>query len=448
MNFAVPLSRKVVLIIAGIVACAVLTAGITAFVLRHELRWLKTCEAGLQQRDQCRFSAAEELLIAAASISTRFAPTDERRFTSELLLAELYVAVGNFGKADEYLAKAKATAELQNNVQNKLTVMMLVADELFRKAKFEECRNVCLKAYELAEKSEQIKFQIDALFTLTKLDILFLKREDSAEKIREIDMLHTKLKQPTATGVALSVYTAMVAELRARYKTAAMLYGDADRIATYEGRPLAKMKVFIANNSAHFYFLDRNIVRAKNFAMRTLDNCDKDFESYFAGDILQALRNLSAISLAENDLRRARQFGDRELEEVGKRLSHEHPYYGQALAHRAVLQAREGKIEESERDFKAAQEIFEKALGVQNRYSADSLHERAKLQLEKNDLDRSANLCKQAIAMYKAILPNDHPSALATMMTLADVYRKQGKSQMAQAMDTEAHVAFSAAEGK
>lgn len=441
-------SRKIILVIAVALATSLLVAGISVFTLRHELAWLKFCESGLKEREQCLFSAAEKSLTAAATTADNFSPIDDRRFTSYNLLAEMYVAVGNFAKADEYLDKARATADLQNNVQNKLTVMMLMADELYRQAKFDDARQVCLTVLKLAEESKQTTFQIDALFALAKLDILFLKRIEAGEKVQQIDALHTKLKQPATTGVALSVYCALVAELKARYKTAAMLYEDADRIATYEGKALAKMKVLIANNGAYFYLQDRNIARAKNLGMYAMDSCDRNFESYFAGDLLQALRNMSAISLAENDLRRAHQFNERELEEVGKRLSLAHPYYGLALLHRAVLEAHEGKTDDSERDFRAAHEIFEKSLGAKNRYSADALAEKAKVLLERNDLALAADSCKQAIAMYKVILPNDHPSSLLAMMTLVDIYRKQGKPDLAQVLYNEANVALGAADGK
>ncbi len=103
------------------------------------------------------------------------------------------------------------------------------------------------------------------------------------------------------------------------------------------------------------------MVRAKNVGQRALENCDKNFESYFAGNLLHALKNMSSVSLAENDNSSARRFIDRELEEVGKRLSHDHPFYGVALEHRAVLESREGKKKESDKDFKTCQEIFEKS---------------------------------------------------------------------------------------
>ena len=110
-------TRKTIVVIAGSLVSALLIAGISVFMVRHELIWLKTCELGVKERNQCHFSAAEQSLTEAATTAENFPPTDERRFTSYLLLAEMYVATGNFAKADEYLDKAGNTANLQNSSQ-------------------------------------------------------------------------------------------------------------------------------------------------------------------------------------------------------------------------------------------------------------------------------------------------------------------------------------------
>ncbi len=409
---------------------------------------MQNCEAGLAARENCNFSLAEQKLLAAESAATHFSSTDERLYLTDLSLAQMYVALGNFARANEFIEKVRSAADAANNVQNKLTVMSVFADYLYRQAKFDEARKVYTAMVELASKNEQTIFEIDAQIALTKLDIMALKRAEAEERMNTIDSLSLKLKAPTNTGIVLSIYMSLLAELKGRYKTTLYLYENMERIAQNLEKPSSALRLAIANNSCTFYLQDRNLVRAKNVGQRALENCEKNFESYFAGNLLHALRNMSSISLAENDNRRAHQFIDRELEEVGKRLSHEHPFYGVALQHRAVLESREGKHEESDRDFKACQEIFAKSFGEQNRLSADTLLEIARIQLNANDYISSTETCKRAIAMYKAILPNDHPSGLHAMEVLAQNYRKQQKSDLAVALEREVHEAFNAADGK
>ncbi len=50
--------------------------------------------------------------------------------------------------------------------------------------------------------------------------------------------------------------------------------------------------------------------------------------------------------------------------------------------------------------------------------------------------------------MYKAILPNDHPSAMFAMEVLAQNCRKQNKAELAAALEREVREAFGAAENK
>ncbi|HIA51138.1 MAG TPA: tetratricopeptide repeat protein [Candidatus Melainabacteria bacterium] len=441
-------SQKKIILIACVAGGLILTAGISLFSHQHDIVWLKACEEGLKEREHCNFVLAEKKLLDASEAAKHFAENDERRYSSDVALAELYIATGNFSKATEFIERARISADKQNSVQNKLTVLGLRADALSREAKFDEARKVYTEMAESAKNAQQASFQYDALLGLTKLDILFLKREEAEEVIEQIDVLSSKLSEKTEYGIVLSIYTALLAELKGRYKTAFMLYEDANHIVQNIEKPSSALKLLLANNSATYYLQARNTVRAKNLAMRALDNCDKDFDSYFSGHALQALRNLSAVFLEENELRRARQFVDREIDEVGKRLSHEHPYYGLALEHRAVLESREGKVEDSDKDFKSAQDIFEKSFGPKNRFTADTLADIAKLEFEKNNIESAATSCKQAIAIYKVILPYDHPSSLKAMMLLSLIYKRQGRHEMAHALEVEASRGLGASEGK
>lgn len=447
-GFALPFNQKMKLVIACVIVGSLLSAGIGLFIVRHDISWMQNCEAGLAARENCNFALAEQKLLAAASAAAHFSPADERRYLTNLSLAQMYVAIGNFARAKEFIEKIRSAADASNNVQHKLTVMSLFADYLYRQGKFEEARKVYTAMVELAGKNQQTIFEIDTQIALTKLDIMASKRAEAEERMNSIDALNLKLKAPTNTGLVLSIYMCLVAELKGRYKTALQLYENAEHIAQNQNKPSSALILAIANNSCTFYLQDRNLVRAKNIGQRALENCEKNFESYFAGNLLHALRNMSSVSLADNDNRRARQFIDRELDEVGKRLSHEHPFYGVALEHRAVLESREGKKDESDKDFNACQEIFAKSFGVQNRFSADTLLEIARIQLNANDFTSSTATCKRAIAMYKTVLPNDHPSGLRAMEVLAQNYRKQNKSDLAVALEREVHEAFNAADGK
>lgn len=447
-GFALPFNEKMRLVIVCVIVGSLLTGGIALYIVRHDISWMQNCEAGLAARENCNFSLAEQKLLAAASAASHFSPADERRYLTNLSLAQMYVAIGNFARAKEFIEKIRSAADASSNVQYKLSVMSLFADYLYRQAKFDEARKVYTAMVELAGKNQQTIFEIDAQNALTKLDIMASKRAEAEERMNKIDVLNLKLKAPTNTGLLLSIYLCLVVELKGRYKTALQLYENAEHIAQNQNEPSSALRLAIANNSCTFYLQDRNVVRAKNVGQRALENCEKNFESYFAGNLLHALRNMSSISLAENDNRRAHQFIDRELEEVGKRLSHEHPFYGVALEHRAVLESREGKKEEADKDFKACQEIFEKSFGEQNRFSADTLLDIARIQLNANDFSSSVATCKQAIAMYKAILPNDHPSGFRAMEVLAQNYRKQNKSDIAVALEREIHDGFNAADGK
>ena len=436
------------LVIACVLAGFVLTAGITLCFLRHDISWLQNCEAGLAARESCNFPLAEEKLLAAERAASHFSKSDERRYSTNLALAQMYVALGNFARAKGYIDNLRIATDAENNIQNKLTVMSLSGDWLYRQAKFEEARKVYETMIELARKNEQTIFEIDALFALTKMDLLALKRVEADERLQQIEKLHLKLKQPSNTELVLSIYTSLLAELKSRYKTAFELYEEAERIIQNQEKPSSAVSLALANNSCTFYLQSRNVLRAKNVGQRALENCEKNFESYFAGNLLHALRNMASVSLAENDLRRARRFIERETEEVGKRLSHDHPFYGLAVEHRAVLEGREGKKEESEKDFKTCQEIFEKSFGAQSRFSAATLVDIAKIQLDANDVEESSATCKRAVAMYKAILPYDHPSALGAQQVLAQIYRRQNKPALAKSLEDEAAVGIPASEGK
>ncbi len=436
------------LVIVCVLAGFVLTSAVSLYFVRYDISWLQNCEAGLSARESCNFPIAEKRLLEAASAASHFSQSDKRGFSTDLVLAQMYVAIGNFARANEFIEKMRSAADAQSDVQNQLSVMSLHADSLYRQAKFEDACKVYSSMFELAKKNGQTIFEIDAQFALTKIDILFSRRADAEARVQLLEELLTKLKQPTNSGMVLSIYTCLIAELKGRYKTTLLLYEDADRIVQSQAKPSSAVRLSIANNSCTFYLQARNVVRAKNVGQRALENCEKDFESYFAGNLLHALRNMARVSLADNDLVGARKFIEREIEEVGKRLSHDHPYYGLALQHRAVLESREGKKQEAEKDFKACQEIFEKSLGAQNRFSADALVDIAKMQLDANDIQFSSATCKRAIAMYKTFLPNDHPSVLSAGLILAENYRRQDKPAMANALINEANIGFGVADGR
>ncbi len=448
MVFALPFKKKMRLVIVCVLAGFVLTSAVALYIIRYDIIWLQNCEVGLSARENCNFSVAEEKLLEAASAASHFSPPDKRGFSTDLALAQMYVAMGNFARANEYIDKMRSAADADNDVQNQLSVMSLHADCLYRQAKFEEARKVYTSMFDLAKKNEQTIFEIDAQFALTKIDILFSKLPEAEQRVQQLEELLTKLKQPTNSGVVLSIYSWQIAELKGRYKTASQMYSEADRLIQNQEKPSSALRLAIANNSCTFYLQSRNVVRAKNVGQRTLENCEKDFQSYFAGNLLHALRNMASVSLADNDLSRARHFIEREVEEVGKRLSHEHPFYGVALEHRAVLESREGKREEAQKDFKACQEIFEKSISMQNRFIADTLVDIAKIQLDANDIQSSSATCQRAIAMYKTFLPDAHPSVLSAGLVLAENYRRQNKPAMAKVLADAAAVGLSAADGR
>ena len=436
------------LVIVCVLAGFVLSAAIGLYIVRYDISWLQNCQAGLSARESCNFSVAEKKLLEAASAASHFSRTDGRGYSTDLALAQMYVAMGNFPRAKEFIDRMRLAADAENNVQNQLTVMSLHADWLYRQAKFDEARKVYTAMFELARKNEQTIFEIDAQFALTKLDFLFSKRADAEARVQQLEELLPKLKQPTNSAIVLSIYTGLIGELKGRYKTTSNLYEDADRVIQSQQKPSSALRLAIANNSCTFYLQTRNVMRAKNVGRRALDNCDKDFESYFAGNLLHALRNMASVSLAEKDNRRARHFIEREIEEVGKRLSHDHPFYGVALEHRAVLESREGKKKEAEKDFKECQDIFEKSLNAQNRFKADTLLDIARMQLDANDTKSSTATCQRAIAMYKSFLPYDHPSVLSANLVLAENYQRQNKPDLANALIREASIGFGVADGR
>lgn len=442
------LKQKVLLSVSAVICVALLATGAILYFKQRDIIWVQACESGLKARELCRFAEAEKELQVACLNADNFELSDERRYSSNLALAEMYLAMGDFGKADDFLEKARISAEIQNNVQNKLTVMGLRADLLSRKARFDDCRMVYTQMSELAKKTQQTSFEIDALFGLARLDILFLKRPEAEGIIDQIDTLGAKLGEESEYGILLSIYSALISEQKGRYKTTELLYDDAAHIVEHREQPSSSLKLLLGSSRANYYCQARNYVRAKNLAMRVLENSDKNFDSYLAGHSLQALRTLARVYLEESDLRRAAQFIERELEQVGKRLSTDHPYYGVGLVHRAVLENREGKKEESQRDFKAAQKIFVKTLGEKNRFTADTLADMARVEVERNNIEEASMLCKKALAMYRQILPYDHPSSLKAMMLLSLIYKSQGKVTMANSLELEASRGFGASEGK
>lgn len=437
------------IIVIACVMCGIAVAtGVVFYLKQHDIVWQKACEEGLREREKCNFQPAEKHLLLACANAESFPLTDVRRYSSNLALAELYIATGNFSKADTYMEKARVSAELQNDVEHELKVLGLRADMLCREARFDDARIIYKEMSELAQKTHQTSFAMDALLGQAKLDLLYLKRKESEEAIEQIDSLTSALEEKTEYGVVLSIYTALLAELKGRYKTALMLFEDANHVVQNREKPSSSLKLLLGNNCATYYLQARNSVRARNLAVRVFDNCDKDFDSYFDAHALHALRNLSSICLEENELRRARQFIEKEVEAVGMRLSRNHPYYGVALEHRAVLESREGKTEEATRDFKAAQDIFVKTFGEKNRFSADTLADMAKVEIEKKNFDAASIPCKEALAIYKAILPYDHPSALKATLMLSTIYKEQGKQIMARTLEVEASQGLSAADGK
>lgn len=444
-----PFKQKKIIVIACVLCGIAIATSIVFYLNQHDFVWQKACEEGVRERENCNFQSAEKHLLVACANAESFPLTDVRRYSSNLALAELYIATGNFSKAATFMEKATVSAELQNDVEHKLKVLGLRADMLCREARFDDARIIYKEMSELAQKTRQTSFEMDALLGQAKLDLLYLKRNESEEAIEQIDSLTSAaLEEKTEYGIILSIYTALLAELKGRYKTALMLFEDANHVVQNREKPSSSLKLLLGNNCATYYLQARNSVRARNLAVRVFDNCDKDFVSYFDAHALHALRNLSAIYLEENELRRAKQFIEKEVEEVGKRLSHKHPYYGLALEHRAVLESREGKTEEAARDFKAAQNIFVKTFGEKNRFSADTLADIAKVEIEKKNFDAASIPCKEALAIYKAILPYDHPSALKATLLLSMIYKEQGKEVMAHTLEVEASQGLSAADGK
>jgi hypothetical protein len=448
LDFAVSFKQKMIIVIACVICGIAIATGVVFYLKQHDIVWQKACEEGLKEREQCNFQSAEKHLLVACANAESFPLTDVRRYSSNLALAELYIATGSFSKADTYLEKARVSAELQNDVEHKLKVLGLRADMLCREARFDDARIIYKEMSDLARKTHQTSFEMDALLGQAKLDLLYLRRNESEEAIEQIDSLTSALEEKTEYGVVLSIYTALLAELKGRYKTALMLFEDANHVVQNREKPSSSLKLLLGNNCATYYLQARNSVRARNLAVRVFDNCDKDFASYFDAHALHALRNLSSIYLEENELRRARQFIEKEVEAVGMRLSHNHPYYGVALEHRAVLESREGKTDEAARDFKAAQDIFVKTFGEKNRFSADTLADIAKVEIEKKNFDAASIPCKEALAIYKAILPYDHPSALKATLLLSMIYKEQGKQIMAHTLEVEASQGLSAADGK
>ena len=441
-----PFKQKLKLVIACVFAGLLLAAAIAFYVFRYEIGFLQNSKAGLDARTKCDFLNAEKELLIAADCVEHFSPIDARRYVVNLSLAQMYVATGSFAKANQYIERARENAK--SNVQNQLTVMSLTAESLYRQAKFDEAAKIYCEMIELAKKNKQTIFEIDALFALTKMDVLFLKLAEAEKNIDQIEILQRKLAEPTNASVVLQIYAALVAEIKGRYKTSLELYEFAERIFEDQEKSSSALKLSIANNSAAFLLLDRNTLRAKNMALRALDNSDKDFESYFAGNLLMALRTVVGVYIAENDTQHARQFVDREIAEVAKRLSKEHPMYGRALEHRALIESREGKKEESERDFKLCQTIFESSLGPQNRLSADTLADIARAQMERGEISEASETCKRSIAMYKAILPCDHPSVLNAEFLLSLIYKQQNKPDKAHQLEVEYNEGFGAADGK
>ncbi len=440
--------RKILVAVFAVILIALAGAGAYLFLKQRDIAWQKTSESGLKARELCHFAEAEKELQVACLNAEHFELSDERRYSSNLALAELYLAIGDFAKADAYIDKARVSAEIQNNVQNKLKVLGLRAEAFSREAKFDDCRIAYEEMAELAKKTKETTFEIDALFGLANLNILFLKRLAAEEIVEQIDALSMQLDEKTEYGILLSVYSAALAEQKGRYKTVLMLLEDATNVVEHRERPSSSLELLLYNRTAAHYVLARNYVRANYIAKRVLENSDKDFDSYLAGYSLEALRTLASAHLELNDERRARHFIDREIDEVGRRLSPAHPYYGVALQHRALVEGREGKVDESRQDFKAAQDIFVKVFGEKNRFSADTLSDMAKLESEKNNLDSAANLCRQSLSMYKQLLPYDHPSSLKVTLLLSQIYKRQGKDVMANALEREAGQGISASEGK
>ncbi len=240
------------LVIICVIAGSLLTAGIALFLVRHDISWMQNCETGLAARENCNFSLAEQKLLAAESAASHFSPTDERRYLTDLSLAQMYVAIGNFARANEYIEKLRSAADAADNVQYRLSVMSLFADSLYRQAKFEEARKVYTEMVELSAKNGQTIFEIDAQIALTKLDIMALRRADAEERIALIESLSSKLKASSHTGIVISIYTCLMAELKGRYKTAMQLYGDSEKFGEKSGDTFVRTKTCNRQQQLHF----------------------------------------------------------------------------------------------------------------------------------------------------------------------------------------------------
>lgn len=180
------------LVIVCVIAGFVLTSAVAIYLIRYDISWLQNCEAGLSARESCNFSVAEKKLLEAASAASHFSQSDKRRSSTDLALAQMYVAIGNFARAHELIQKMQSAADAENDVQNQLNVKSLHADCLYRQAKFEEARRVYASMIDLAKENGQNIFEIDAQFALTKIDILFSRRADAVVRVQQLEELLTK----------------------------------------------------------------------------------------------------------------------------------------------------------------------------------------------------------------------------------------------------------------
>lgn len=440
------MANKRIVVIATL---SVLVAGAgLAYVFGDDIEWDTQYKAGIAARDRCNFESAAEMFKEAVKASDGFAIDDQRRFPTKLALAQLSVALGHHRDAKKYIDELIKEANVSNNKKNLLTAMSLRAALLYRQARFSECKNLNQKIANLAEEDHMTLVAIDAYFAMLQQEVLYAKREEVQWQIQQVERLQNELDYLGTTEVVLGIYSAQSSELAARYKTASLMYDGVLKVVRQTENKESALSLSLLNAICTFYLQDRNVPRAKTFSVPVLKDADKSFESYFSGSSLHALRNASEIALTENQLGAAEKNIEKEIKEVGARISTEHPFFGVAIEHRGTLKVLQSKYDDSEADFTAANNIFEKAMGPNNRFSAHCLVELSKSHLAQNELDAGAITCKRAIEMYKLMLPYDHPDVYKAQTVLAQIYRKQNKNELAEDIERESIMGLSAADSK
>jgi len=355
-------------------------------------------------------------------------------------MARVYMAAGEYEKAEPLLSKALAKCQNGSSTDEELCLSLLDTSWLYQKQfKFDQALQYCQMGLQLQEKLYFTNHPYIG-YTLRNLSAIY-NGQGKYNEARGTMERAMKLMCVTheADDPALASFKADLADIMA---------SQGDLAGADNMYRAALAQISIKFGSEHLYtaqvmagygkvcLLESRYFEAQSMLEKSLDI---QRAVYGRGSPLLASvsMSLAEVLMAREQYDQAREHLEGTLASVQTKYGIDNPMTGKVMSLLGCAYLGIGQISKAEKTAREAVDILEKS-AAKSDSAATAKNRLAQVYISKGKLDKAARLCSESLAELETLLGNEHPRIAAVLDTMALLSSKAGDFDAAAAYTSRA----------